>query len=152
MIPEAEATYRTAAADLLAGLDRHLEGWITRVLREHLAGAADPGTFADRIATVARDTHAAVFPELEALLTADPDDQRAGPLAILRGCVGPANAVLADAGVVPPKRDPVTESMFPDDPYGLGPANFGDVDPDLHDTGLIWGAAKAHLVILRHRS
>lgn len=151
-LAEAEAQYRTAAATLLDGLDGAIEAWIVRVVSQHLVGTSSSDEFAERTVEVARATHAHVVPALRELLTADVDDQRAGPLAVLRGCVGPANDLLDQAGVTPPHRDPVTVSMFPDDPYDLGPANFDDIDPSLHEIGLVWGAAKAHLVILRHRA
>ena len=62
-----------------------------------------------------------------------------------------ATAVLVDAQVPRPRRDEFAARNFPDDPYELGPATFDDVDPGLHDLGLRWGAAKAHLVLTRRR-
>jgi hypothetical protein len=40
---------------------------------------------------------------------------------------------------------------FPDDVYDLTPASFADVDPALHEPGLVWGAAKAHVHLARRR-
>ncbi len=34
---------------------------------------------------------------------------------------------------------------------GLAPASFADLHPDLHEPGLVWGAAKAHVVLARRR-
>ena len=42
-------------------------------------------------------------------------------------------------------------ASFPDDPYDLTPGSFADVDPSLHEPGLVWGAAKAHVVLARRR-
>ncbi len=42
--------------------------------------------------------------------------------------------------------------MFPDDDYDLTPASFGDLDPALHEPGLVWGAAKAHVFLARRRA
>jgi hypothetical protein len=35
--------------------------------------------------------------------------------------------------------------------YDLTPASFADVDPALHEPGLVWGAAKAHVHLARRR-
>ena len=43
------------------------------------------------------------------------------------------------------------ERAFPDDVYDLAPASFADVDPALHEPGLVWGAAKAHVHLARRR-
>jgi hypothetical protein len=48
------------------------------------------------------------------------------------------------------QRDADAERLFPDDPYDLTPGSFADIDPELHDPGLLWGAAKAHVVKHRH--
>lgn len=151
---EAERIYREAARTLADGLDATVEAWIVRIVVERLPAdwpAAQRAEFRPRVEAVAAEIHAAVVPRLTALVQTDVDRQSAGPLGVLRAAVGPANALLAEAQVPPPKRDPVTESMFPDDPYHLGPANFDDVNPVLHEAGLVWGAAKAHLVLSRHR-
>ena len=41
--------------------------------------------------------------------------------------------------------------IFPDDDYDLSPATFADIDESLHEPGLVWGAAKAHVVLTRRR-
>ena len=51
-----------------------------------------------------------------------------------------------------PRRDEFAERTFPDDVYDLSPASFADVDPALHEPGLMWGAAKAHVILHRRRS
>jgi hypothetical protein len=80
------------------------------------------------------------------------DQQATGPLALLREAVRYPTAVLADAGVPPVVRDEFAVRAFPDDAYGLAPAAFADVDPSLHEPGLVWGAAKAHVVLARRRA
>jgi hypothetical protein len=59
--------------------------------------------------------------------------------------------VLVEAGVAPVRRDPHAERLFPDDVYDLAPAAFADLDPSVHEPGLVWGAAKAHVVLARRR-
>ncbi|MEO7555966.1 MAG: hypothetical protein ABIV94_05100, partial [Acidimicrobiales bacterium] len=71
---------------------------------------------------------------------------------LLRRAVRYPTAVLAAAGVPPVVRDAFAERAFPDDDYGLTPATFADVDPALHEPGLAWGAAKAHVHLSRRRT
>jgi hypothetical protein len=86
------------------------------------------------------------------LLALDVDEQRVNPLALVRRAVSYPTAVLRDAGVPPVVRDEFDERAFPDDVYGLAPAAFADIDPALHEPGLLWGAAKAHAHLARrHR-
>ena len=40
--------------------------------------------------------------------------------------------------------------MFPHDVYHLGPAAFAEVDPQLNDLAIAWGAAKAWAHKRRH--
>jgi hypothetical protein len=94
-----------------------------------------------------RDQGAAVA----ALLAADVDDQVTGPLAIIRTAVVHPTRVLSGAGVPEVERDEFAERAFPADIYDLAPASFADLDPDLHEPGLVWGAAKAHVVLRRRR-
>jgi hypothetical protein len=35
--------------------------------------------------------------------------------------------------------------------FGLGPASWTDVDPELHEPGITWGAWKAMTVLRRRR-
>jgi len=86
------------------------------------------------------------------LFAQDVDDQRVNPLAIVRGAVRYPTEVLRVAGVPPVVRDEFDERAFPDDLYALTPASFADVDPALHEPGLLWGAAKAHAHLTRRRT
>jgi hypothetical protein len=63
-----------------------------------------------------------------------------------------ATAVLREAGARPVARDEFGERSFPDDVYDLSPATWTDVDPALHEPGLVWGAAKAHVHLARRRT
>ena len=86
------------------------------------------------------------------LLLTDIDAQTETPLGIIRGAVRYPTTVLREAGVPPVPRDSFAERAFPDDVYGLTPATFADVDPSLHEPGLEWGAAKAHVHLTRRRA
>jgi hypothetical protein len=94
---------------------------------------------------------AAVEPALRDLLRADVDDQRTNPLAILRGAVRYPTGVLRAAGVPPVERDAHAVALFPEDDYDLSPAAFADLGPSVHEPGLRWGAAKAHVILRRRR-
>ena len=99
----------------------------------------------------ANEAGADVMPRIRELLAADIDEQTTTPLALLREAVGPATAVLRDFGAAPVARDPFAVRAFPEDVYGLGPATFEDIAPELKNPGLEWGAAKA-FVHLRRRA
>ena len=60
--------------------------------------------------------------------------------------------VLRDADVPAPTRDEFLARQFPDDIYDLSPAAFAEIDPALHEAGLMWGAAKAHVHLARRRA
>jgi hypothetical protein len=146
---------------LAEAVEQALPGWVRRsVQRAARAGlqpaGGDDGFAADlRAAAAAAEAGhraaAEVGTELRALLALDVDQQRVNPMTLLRAAVRYPTAVLRDAGVAPPARDPFAERSFPDDPYDLTPATFGDVDPDLAEPGLVWGAAKAHVHLRRHK-
>jgi hypothetical protein len=59
--------------------------------------------------------------------------------------------VLAAAGVAPPSRSRFDAEHFPDDPYGLVPMTWRDVDESLHEPGMVWGALKTRAHQARHR-
>ena len=137
----------------------------TRELEEHGAALADavaaaiPGWVRRSVARFApgldtedagRTAAADVGPRLRALLTADVDEQRGNPLAIVRDAVRYPTAVLRDAGIEAPVRSRFDAEHFPDDPYGLVPMTWRDVDESLHEPGIVWGAHKARAHRLRH--
>lgn len=151
-LPDEEqlAAYAEALAD---GVEAALPAWVVQNVTR-VADAWRPGLGAE-LATEARAAGGAaaaeVGPRLRALVRADVDAQASGPLAVVREAVVFPTAVLAAAGVGPVARDPFAERAFPADVYDLAPASFADVDAALHEPGLVWGAAKAHVVLSRRR-
>ena len=145
------AQIATALAD---GVDAALPGWVVRSVERVLADAGRP--FDDeqrRQATEAGEqARARIMPRLRTLLAADIDAQRTNPLAVIRSATTEPTEVLRAAGVAPRARDEQSRSHFPDDDYGLVPASFADLDPALHEPGLMWGAAKAHVHLRRRRA
>jgi hypothetical protein len=144
------ATFATALAD---AIEVSLPGWVERSVEQRLvawSGSADAAVIeAARVAGAQAAVE--VGAEVRSLLALDIDEQRTNPLSLLRLAVRYPTAVLRDAGVPPVRRDEFTAQAFPEDVYDLSPATFADVDPSLHEPGLVWGAAKAHVHLARHK-
>lgn len=83
------------------------------------------------------------------LVQADIDTPLSGPLERIRQCVEPVNQALAERGVDTPRRNTIDIEMRPADVYDLGPMTFRDLSDEVHDAGIAWGAAKAHLHLKR---
>lgn len=152
--PTDAAALADRAAALADAIDRVLGPWLVRVVGERWqdwSGSAPSPALRAAAEAAGEQAREAIVPELRALLAADVDAQRANPLAIVRRAVGPATAVLAEAGVPHVVRDAHAERIFPDDVYDLSPGSFADLDPSVHQPGLEWGAAKAHVVLARRR-
>lgn len=142
------------AAELLAdGAIAALPGWVERCVVETCERAGLAVTaLGEQARTAGEQCAAEIGPPLRDLLTTDVDEQQTTPLSVLRSAVRFPTQVLADAGVPTPPRDDFDAARFPDDPYGLTPASFADIDPELGPIGIAWGAAKAFEVLQRRRS
>lgn len=152
--PDDAAALAGYAGALADGIEAHLAGWVERVVAERhrqWSGSALPDPVREAARHAGARARAEVGPRVRALLARDVDDQPTAPLALLRAATAHPTAVLRAAGVPPVVRDEVAVRLHPDDDYDLGPASFGDVHPDLHEAGLTWGAAKAHVVLTRRR-
>ena len=144
------AGYATALAD---GVERAIGPWVDRAVRRVLADqgmGVTPEVEAAIADAAARARHDGA-PRVRALLETDVDAQAGNPLAVLRSLVGYPTEVLRAAGAQPVARDDFAVRSFPEDVYDLSPATFADVDPELHEPGLVWGAAKAHVHLARRR-
>jgi hypothetical protein len=153
--PADAAALAAHAEALVAAVDVALAAWVERVVRERWAQwrREEPP---DELLVAARaggeQARAEVVPRLRALLATDVDEQRSNPLAVIRGAARHATEVLRAAGMPPVDRDADARRLFPDDVYDLTPATFADLDPSVHEPGLVWGAAKAHVVLRRRRA
>lgn len=147
------AAYRGHAETLADLIEASLAPWTVRCVERRCADAGVPfDQDARELARKAGEAcRSAVAPQVRALLLTDPDEQAGSPLAILRAATRYATEVLGQLGVPPVDRDEFAERSFPADRYDLAPATFGDVDPALHEPGLVWGAAKAHIHLSRRR-
>jgi hypothetical protein len=151
--PADAAALAAYAAALGDAVEAAIPGWVDRSVRQVL-GAQDRPVDAAVAAAIAAAADAAVADgasRVRALLATDVDAQRSNPLGILRSLVRHPTEVLRAAGATPVARDDFSARNFPDDVYDLTPANFADVDPSLHDPGITWGAAKAHIHLARRR-
>lgn len=142
-----EATLAAHAMTLVAAAEAVLGDWI----RWSIADRAPELATTDEAEEAIRTGAAEVAAELRELLSRDIDEQTEAPLQVLRRGTRYATAVLREAGVAPAARDDFAARAFPDDHYDLAPASFADVHPSLHEPGLVWGAAKAHVHLRRRR-
>ena len=145
---------RHYASVLATGIEAAIGPWVVRVVTA-VAEAWQPGLGHELEGSAMAAGHRAtlaVGPPVRALLEADVDQQSTGPLALVRGAVSFPTEVLRRAGVGPVARDEFAERAFPADVFHLAPASFADLDPSLHEPGLNWGAAKAHVVLARRRA
>ncbi len=144
------AAYAESLAD---GVDAALAGWVeAQVATIMVAWSGEvPDEVREEARRAGRAARDELGPEVRALLRLDIDDQRTNPMSILRTAAAYPTVVLRAVGVPPVERDRDAEAHFPDDDYDLVPTRFADLDPSLHDAGLRWGAAKAHVHLQRRR-
>ncbi|MEZ5246445.1 MAG: hypothetical protein R2707_15190 [Acidimicrobiales bacterium] len=138
----------------LAAIARELTGLLERLVPEWLhrcASTVAPDLASDQLEAAISDTMDALVPELRRVLSADVDAGAGNPLAAIRAATGGITRLLVDRRAVPPPRDEFDVRAFPDDLFGFGPASFADIDPTLHEPGLLWGAARAHVHLRRRR-
>lgn len=133
-------------AALAEAITAALPGWVER----SVARVAGDGRLAEQAAAAGRAAADEAGPALRALLGADVDDQRGTPLTVVRAAVRWPTGVLREAGVPPVERDGFERATFPDDDFGLTPATLGELDPELTELALAWGAAKAWVHRRRH--
>lgn len=142
------------ASELADGVAAALAPWVERVVTDRCraAGIEPDESLVARAAAAGRRCSDEVAPKVRSLLSTDIDEQVTTPLALLRTAVRHPTEVLDDAGVPAPRRDEFAERAFPEDRYELAPATFADLDPELAEVGLRWGAAKAHVHLARRRA
>ena len=142
-----EARLAELALRLADGIVEALPGWVARCVADRSTGAVlDEDVVADAGRRAVRE----VGPLVRDLLAADIDEQRTGPLALVREAVRYPASVLSAAGAAPVQRDADAVRLFPDDAYDLSPGSFAELHPDLRVPGLEWGAAKAWVHRRRH--
>ena len=144
-----ERTLAAHAATLGSAIDANLDAWVERVIVDRVPMLTP--ALRDEIGVVTGGVRSIVAGPLRDALEADVDDRRGSPLDALRSGIGPITALLERQGVPTPQRDEMDVRIFPDDHYGVAPANFADIDPSLQEPGIVWGAARAHVHLRRRR-
>lgn len=141
------------AADRLLGTCRRVApDWLRRSVVDTAAAAGVPAdAFGEGLDEMVGRESERLVDALAALLATDVDEQGTNPLSLFRAATVGPTALLRAAGVPPAPPDEFHDRVFPDDPYRLGPAGWSDIDPDLHEPGLAWGAWKAMTVLRRRR-
>lgn len=142
------------AAELADRVEEAVPGWIEGLVLTRVrqwSGHVSAEVAAEAV-VAAEAASAEVVPRMRRLLEADIDAQTANPLELLRRATRHAHDALARIGVPSVVRDDFARRSFPDDAYDLMPATWSDVDPDLHEIGLTWGAAKAFVHKARRRA
>ena len=140
------------AERLLADTRRLAPSWLERATRAAAAAGGVPLPDDDaELGTVVTEATDHLLTELAHLLATDVDEQRTNPLSLFRDAIAGPTALLQRRHVPPPASDPFVADRFPADVYGLGPAAWADIDPELHESGITWGAWKAMTVLRRRR-
>ena len=145
---------RAQGRDLAGAVEAAIASWVERGVDERYRAwmGEPPAEVAEAARAAGAAARADVGPRLRALLEADIDDQRTTPLAIVREAVTYPTRVLAEARVPAVVRDRFDEERFPNDIYDLTPATFSDLGPEVADSAIAWGAAKAWEHRRRHGS
>ena len=141
-----QARYQAYGRALQAAVADALPRWLEQVIGDRAGTEAARSTDAQ---SVVAQVVANAFARLGELATADVEKPLSGPLESLRRSMAPVSDYLDSIGVARPERDPVDREMRPDDPHDLGPMRFLDLGPEVHEAGIAWGAAKAHLHLRR---
>jgi hypothetical protein len=150
-LTEAARRLQDAGDAIVSGVESTLPAWVER----QVAYIADAWGRLDRDARATLDANAVeagltaarrVSDELRAFFAVPPAEQRTTPLAIVRTATLDVAVVLKGAGIPPVERDAFDERAFPDDVYGVTPANLAELDGDLGPWQLAWGLAKAKVL------
>lgn len=131
---------------LNAAVSTAVRPWLIRELTIRV------GSIDDDLARAIEESAEEVERAIAELVAADVDEPLSGPLERIRRSVAPLNAELDQRGVQPPTRNRLDQQMSPRDHHELGPMTFRDLSDAVHDAGITWGAAKAHLHLRRRQS
>jgi hypothetical protein len=127
-------------------------GWLHRTtIAAAVRGGVEVAADDSELKAVVDAAVSQLLADLADLVGTDVDDQRTNPLSLFRRAVAGPTEFLLRVGARPPVSDRFAADHFPDDVFGLGPASWSDVDPELHEPGITWGAWKAMTVLRRRR-
>lgn len=144
------ARYAAALADRV---EAALPQWVaSSVARRLTPDVTTPDDFEGKVAAAGRAAASEVGGRVRELLRLDIDEQWTNPLTLIRTAIRYPTGLLSELGVPPVDRDAEARRFHPDDVYDLTPASFAELGPDVHNDGISWGAAKAHVHLRRRRS
>ncbi len=146
-----EAAFAHYGRVLADAVGAALPGWVERAVSLRIGPDEAKAHHVD-IAHAGRMAADEIGGRLRELLALDLDDQWTNPLTIVRSAVRFPTEVLQSLGAAEVRRDQFLASQSPDDVYDLTPAAFADFGPEVHESGITWGAAKAHLHLQRRRA
>ncbi|MDH3302728.1 MAG: hypothetical protein OES24_19695 [Acidimicrobiia bacterium] len=155
MVEGDDERFHRHGSELAAAVEAALPAWV----RASVERTVPPGSLsADAAAKLDADIDAAgraaatdIGGRLRDLLARDIGDQWTNPLSILRAAAVYPTRILAARGIAPVERDRHARRIHPDDVYDLTPGSFADFGPEVHELGITWGAAKAHLHLQQRR-
>lgn len=136
--------------ELADGVERALPGWVSAAVARRVPGG-DLEPWRAEVDEAAQEAVADVGARVRELLQLDVDEQWTNPLTLIRSAIRYPNRILAAAGTPEIARDDQAMRFLPEDVYDLAPTSFADLAPELHDVGIGWGAAKAHVHLRRRR-
>ena len=144
----------TVASALLEAAVEATPSWVARSVNEIVGsqGLEVDDAHAERVADARERAQRFIETNLGALLRTDIDQQRSTPLTIFRDAARFPVEVLHAAGASEVHRIDVDRWAFPNDPFGVTPASLADMGPSVHEAGIAWGAAKAHVHLSRRRA
>ncbi len=141
--------YHAHGQSLVESARMALPKWCTSVVLQRVGDlTADERAELDSVITDVTTTAEA---SLQVLVAADPDEPLSGPLDRLRSATPPLHDLLDRLGATPPVRDAMDTQLQPNDRHAIGPMAFADLGPAVHEAGIRWGAAKAHMHLRRRR-
>jgi len=138
------------AERLADGVEQALPTWVAAAVARRLPAEERVGRRVE-IEEAGQAAAVDVGGRVRELLRLDIDEQWTNPLSLIRSAIRYPNRILAEAGVAEVDRDGQSVRFQPEDVYDLAPASFADLAPELHDLGISWGAAKAHVHLQRRR-
>lgn len=138
------------ASNLADEVEKALPDWVAASVARRLGGTL-PEDVRARTERLGREAAEDVGGRVRELLELDIDEQWTNPLTLIRTAIRFPTEILQDLGTPPAVRDEQASRFHPDDIYDLIPASFADLGQNVHDLGVSWGAAKAHVHLRRRR-
>ncbi len=156
MVENDDDLFNRYGSDLASAVEAALPSWVRASIERFLPPGSLSAEAAEKldeeIEAAGRAAATDVGSRLRDLLGRNLEDQWTNPLSILRSASAYPTSILDAHGIAPVRRDRHAQRIHPDDVYDLTPGSFADFGPDVHERGITWGAAKAHLHLKRRKT